>query len=234
MPLDDVRGDQLRDEPAGPDRHLLDARTATKYEFLFVAKGGGSANKSMLFQETKALLNPRSLETFLDEKLRSLGTAACPPYHLAVVIGGTSAEATMKTVKLAQRATSTRCRPRDKLGQAFRDRELEEQVMELARRAGSAPSSAASTSPRRPGDPAPAPRRFVPGGHRRLVLGRPQHQGQDRPRRRLARGAGDRPAQLPPRDGGRRISPATASRSTSTGRWPRSSPSSRSTRSRPR
>ncbi len=71
------------------------------YKFLFMAKGGGSANKSFLFQETKAVLNPASMTRFLDEKLRSLGTAACPPYHLAIVIGGTSAEYALKTVKLA-------------------------------------------------------------------------------------------------------------------------------------
>src|SRR5205807_2224294 len=71
------------------------------YKFLFMAKGGGSANKSYLFQETKAVLNPSSLMTFLDEKLRTLGTAACPPYHLAVVIGGTSAEYCLKVAKYA-------------------------------------------------------------------------------------------------------------------------------------
>src|SRR4051812_21702220 len=107
------------------------------YEFLFVAKGGGSANKSMLFQETKALLNPSSLEKFLDQKLRSLGTAACPPYHLAVVIGGTSAEATMKTVKLASTGyldhLPTSGSPD---GRAFRDPEMEAKVMDLARRSG--------------------------------------------------------------------------------------------------
>ncbi len=71
------------------------------YKFLFIAKGGGSANKTMLYQETKALLNPEKLEKFLVEKMKSLGTAACPPYHIAFVIGGTSADACMKTVKLA-------------------------------------------------------------------------------------------------------------------------------------
>jgi fumarate hydratase class I len=107
------------------------------YEFLFVAKGGGSANKSMLFQETKALLNPASLEKFLAEKLRSLGTAACPPYHLAVVIGGTSAEATMKTVKLASTGFLDHLPTEgNRLGQAFRDPELEEKVMEIARKSG--------------------------------------------------------------------------------------------------
>jgi len=72
-----------------------------EYNFLFIAKGGGSANKSFLYQETKAVLNPTSFMNWLDEKLRSIGTAACPPYHLAIVIGGTSAEHTVKTAKLA-------------------------------------------------------------------------------------------------------------------------------------
>ena len=113
------------------------ATPGEKYEFLFVAKGGGSANKSMLFQETKALLNPAGLEKFLKEKLRSLGTAACPPYHLAVVIGGTSAEATMKTVKLASAGYLDKLPTQgSKLGQAFRDLELEETVMDLARKSG--------------------------------------------------------------------------------------------------
>ena len=74
---------------------------APKYELLVLAKGGGSANKTFLYQETKALLNPRRLAAFLDEKLRSLGTAACPPYHLAIVVGGMSAEYTLKVAKLA-------------------------------------------------------------------------------------------------------------------------------------
>jgi len=79
----------------------LYATEGCEYKFLFVCKGGGSANKTYLFQETKALLNPEKLETFLVEKMKTLGTAACPPYHLAFVIGGTSAEANLKTVKLA-------------------------------------------------------------------------------------------------------------------------------------
>ncbi|WP_165220301.1 fumarate hydratase [Aquisphaera insulae] len=113
------------------------ATAGDSYSFLFVAKGGGSANKSYLYQETKALLNPASLEKFLREKLRSLGTAACPPYHLAVVIGGTSAEATMKTVKLAS-AHYLDGLPTtgNKLGRAFRDPEMEAKVMEIARKSG--------------------------------------------------------------------------------------------------
>ncbi len=120
-----------------PSQMDIYATNGDSYEFLFVAKGGGSANKSMLFQETKALLNPKSLRTFLDQKLRSLGTAACPPYHLAVVIGGTSAEATMKAVKLVSTGYYDHLPTAgNKLGQAFRDTETEALVMELARKSG--------------------------------------------------------------------------------------------------
>jgi fumarate hydratase class I len=108
-----------------------------EYELLFVTKGGGSANKSFLFQETRAVLNPEALLRFLDQKIRTLGTAACPPYHLAIVIGGMSAEFTLKTVKLAS------CRYLDglpttgnELGRAFRDLALEDQVHELTQRTG--------------------------------------------------------------------------------------------------
>jgi fumarate hydratase class I len=107
------------------------------YKLMFIAKGGGSANKTYLYQETKALLNPDSLMKFLEEKIRSLGTAACPPYHLAIVIGGNSAELTLKTVKLASThyldALPTKG---NKFGQAFRDVELEQKVFELTRAMG--------------------------------------------------------------------------------------------------
>jgi fumarate hydratase class I len=106
------------------------ATDGDEYHFLFMAKGGGSANKSLLFQETKALLNPKSLAKFLDDKLRSLGTAACPPYHLAVVIGGTSAEYTLKVAKLAS------ARYLDHLPAPYRDREWEQKVVEIARETG--------------------------------------------------------------------------------------------------
>ena len=107
------------------------------YKFLFMAKGGGSANKSFLFQETKALLNPTSLFRFLDENLRKLGTAACPPYHLAVVIGGTSAESTMEVAKLASaRYLDTLPRQGSPAAHAFRDLELEAEVLELTRQFG--------------------------------------------------------------------------------------------------
>ncbi|WP_181783685.1 fumarate hydratase [Pseudonocardia pini] len=108
-----------------------------KYEFLVMAKGGGSANKTFLYQETKALLNPKRLAAFLDEKLRSLGTAACPPYHLAVVVGGMSAEYTLKVAKLASaRYLDTLPTSGSELGHAIRDPELEQQVLELTRNFG--------------------------------------------------------------------------------------------------
>ena len=108
-----------------------------RYEFLFVAKGGGSANKSFLYQETKALLNPERLEAFMAEKMRTLGTAACPPYHLVFVIGGTSAEACLKTVKLASTGYLDHLPTTgNELGQAFRDPELEAKALEMAQRTG--------------------------------------------------------------------------------------------------
>jgi fumarate hydratase class I len=115
----------------------LYATTGDEYRFLFITKGGGSANKTFLYQETKAVLNPKSLIEFLDQKVRTLGTAACPPYHLAVVIGGTSAEMNLKTVKLAS------CRALDDLptrggnrGHAIRDPEFEQEVWGMTQRTG--------------------------------------------------------------------------------------------------
>ena len=115
-----------------------DSDHPNEYNFLFIAKGGGSANKSFLYQETKAVLNPKSFMTWLDEKLRSIGTAACPPYHLAIVIGGTSAEHTVKTAKLASTKylDSLPVTGDAKTGHAFRDIELEEKVLELTRTLG--------------------------------------------------------------------------------------------------
>ena len=108
-----------------------------KYEFLFVAKGGGSANKSYLYQETKAVLNPESLEAFLTDKMKTLGTAACPPYHLAFVIGGTSAEACLKTVKLATTGALDRLPSEGNVhGQAFRDPEMEARMLRAAHACG--------------------------------------------------------------------------------------------------
>ena len=115
-----------------------DKEHANEYNFLFIAKGGGSANKSFLYQETKAILNPTSLMNWLDEKLRSLGTAACPPYHLAIVIGGTSAEFTLKTAKLASThyLDSLPTSGDAQTGHGFRDLDLEEEVLKLTRTLG--------------------------------------------------------------------------------------------------
>jgi len=108
-----------------------------EYELLFIAKGGGSANKSFLYQETRAILNPKRLADFLTEKMATLGTAACPPYHLAFVIGGTSAESTMKLVKLAStKYLDALPTTGNRLGRAFRDVELEQQLLERARQTG--------------------------------------------------------------------------------------------------
>jgi fumarate hydratase class I len=120
-----------------PAQIEIEAVPGAGYEFMFVAKGGGSANKSFLYQETKATLTPAKLLPFLTEKIKSLGTAACPPYHLAIVIGGTSAEATMKTVKLASThyldglPTSG-----DATGRAFRDVAFEQEVLAVTRTLG--------------------------------------------------------------------------------------------------
>jgi fumarate hydratase class I len=112
----------------------LYAEPGDAYKFLFIAKGGGSANKSFLYQQTKAVLNPKSLIAFLDKNLRTLGTAACPPYHLSIVIGGTSAEMNLKTVKLAScRYLDTLPAAGNKYGQAYRDRDFEQEVLALTR-----------------------------------------------------------------------------------------------------
>ncbi len=107
------------------------------YKFLFMAKGGGSANKSFLFQETKAVLNPEKLLPFLEEKMAKIGTSACPPYHLAVVIGGTSAEYNLKLTKLASaRYLDELPEKGNAFGHAFRDRELEAKLLEISRNIG--------------------------------------------------------------------------------------------------
>lgn len=117
---------------------LADSDHPDEYNFLFIAKGGGSANKSFLYQETKAVLNPTSFMLWLEEKLRSIGTAACPPYHLAIVIGGTSAEHTVKSSKLASTKylDSLPTTGDAATGHGFRDLELEQQVLELTRKLG--------------------------------------------------------------------------------------------------
>jgi fumarate hydratase, class I len=123
--------------PAQIELYSTPAKGDPSYKFLFMAKGGGSANKSFLFQETKAVLNPDGMMKFLDEKIRSLGTAACPPYHLAIVVGGTSAEYALKTAKYASAhyldSLPTSGSP---VGHGFRDLELEEEVFKLTQQFG--------------------------------------------------------------------------------------------------
>lgn len=132
--------DMYREKNSGtnlPAQIDIMSTTGNEYKFLFVAKGGGSANKSMLFQETKALLNPEKLEAYLVEKMRTLGTAACPPYHIAFVIGGTSAEACLKTLKLASaKYLDNLPNEGNDGGQAFRDVDLEKKVLLAAHKLG--------------------------------------------------------------------------------------------------
>jgi len=120
-----------------PAQIELYATSGSAYKFLFMAKGGGSANKSFLYQETKAVLNPKAMLRFLEEKIRSLGTSACPPYHLAIVVGGTSAEYALKTAKYASaKYLDTLPTSGSMLAHGFRDVELEAEVLELTRHLG--------------------------------------------------------------------------------------------------
>ncbi|MER5968631.1 fumarate hydratase [Streptomyces sp. NPDC002055] len=120
-----------------PAQIELYATDGGAYKFLFMAKGGGSANKSFLFQETKAVLNEASMMSFLEQKIRSLGTSACPPYHLAIVVGGTSAEYALKTAKYASAHYLDELPAEGSpTGHGFRDRELEEKVFELTQKIG--------------------------------------------------------------------------------------------------
>jgi fumarate hydratase class I len=129
--------DEVNTKTNLPAEIKIQAVDGDAYKFLFMAKGGGSANKSFLYQETKALLNPTRLAAFLDEKLRLLGTAACPPYHLAVVIGGTSAELALETAKLASaRYLDSIPTTGSELGNGFRDVELEQEVLALTQAFG--------------------------------------------------------------------------------------------------
>ena len=132
--------DMYREKNTGnnlPAQIEIFATDGEAYKFLFMAKGGGSANKSYLYQETKALLNPDSLMAFVESKLKGLGTAACPPYHLGIVIGGTSAEHALKTAKLATaRYLDTLPTSGSDLGRGFRDLEVEQKVLELSQKTG--------------------------------------------------------------------------------------------------
>ncbi|MDR3061410.1 MAG: fumarate hydratase [Dysgonamonadaceae bacterium] len=135
-----VASDMYTEKNSGcnlPAQIDIQAVNGMEYKFLCIAKGGGSANKTYLFQETKALLNPETLEKFLIEKMKSLGTAACPPYHIAFVVGGTSADACLKTVKLAAtKYYDALPTSGNDGGQAFRDIELEEKMLQAAQDIG--------------------------------------------------------------------------------------------------
>ena len=213
-----VRGEEHQVEHAGAGRDLRrgQGENDDAYKFLFIAKGGGSANKSFLFQATPSILTHDRMIAFLKEKVLTLGTAACPPYHLAIVIGGTSAELTMKTVKLAS------CRYLDDLptqgsedGHAFRD---------LDDGAGGAQAHAVARRrravrrqiflPRRARDPAAAPRRLAADRARRVVLGRPPGARQDHARRRVSRGARAQSGEISARRRSQRRSAARSCRST--------------------
>ena len=216
-----------------PAEIKISAIDGDAYKFLFMAKGGGSANKSYLYQETKALLNEATLLPWIFDKMQSLGTSACPPYHLAVVIGGTSAEFAVETAKLASTkyldALPTSGSPD---GHAFRDLDLEQQVLKLSQTTGIGAQFGGKyfchdvrivRLPRHGAS--------CPVAHRRVVLGRPPGTRQDHQGRRVPRATRDRPRPLPAR--GRRGAPRPTPRrctSISTGRWPTSSPSCRSTR----
>ena len=197
------------------------------YKFLVMAKGGGSANKSFLFQETKALLNPASMTAFLDEKLRSLGTAACPPYHLAVVIGGTSAEYALKVAKYAStKYLDTLPTSGSPDGHAFRDLAMEDEVLALTQAVRDrGPVRREVLLPRRPRGP--------PSTARRIAARWPS-RSPARPTGRLWPGSRRRASSwsswsaIPPSTCLRSptsTSTTTWSRSTSTSPWRRSAPS---------
>jgi fumarate hydratase class I len=129
--------DEVNTDTNLPAEIKISAVDGDEYRFLFITKGGGSANKSLLFQETKALLNPASFSKWIDEKIRTLGTAACPPYHLGVVIGGTSAEFALETAKLASaRYLDSLPTTGNDLGRGFRDPELEEEILKISQKTG--------------------------------------------------------------------------------------------------
>ena len=179
-PAHHVGREEHRHEPARP-RSSSTPRPGDAYKLLFMAKGGGSANKSYLYQETKAVLNRSSMLKFLDEKLRTLGTSACPPYHLAVVVGGTSAEFALKTAKFAS-AHYLDSLPTDGLGPRPRVPRPRARAGHPRPHPGLRHRRAVRRQvllPRRPRGPPAPPRRLVPGGRRGVVLGRPPGPRQD-------------------------------------------------------
>ena len=185
--------------PAQIELYATPAKDDPAYKFLFMAKGGGSANKSFLFQETKAVLNPAGMMKFLDEKIRSLGTAACPPYHLAIVVGGTS-----RRVRAEDREVRLRALPRLAAdgGIAGRARVPRRGAGGGGLRADAAVRDRRAVRrqvllPRRPGDPAAAARRVLPGRDRGVLLGGPAGAGEDHAGGRVPGAARARPGALP-------------------------------------
>ena len=200
-----------------------------------MAKGGGSANKSYLFQETKAVLNPSAMLRFLEEKMRSLGTAACPPYHLAVVDRRhrRGARAEDREARLA-RATSTRCRPRaSPSGHGFRDLELERRCSRSRAASASARSSAASTSATTcASSGCRATARRCPVAIAVSLLRGPAGAGQDHARGRVPRAARDRPGALPAGDTDEDLGGDVVRDRPATSRCPRSARADQASRSR--
>ena len=203
-----------------PAQIELYATAGDEYKFLFMAKGGGSANKSYLYQETKAVLNPARMATFLEEKIRSLGTAACPPYHLAIVVGGTSAEYALKTAKYASAKYLDALPTTGSMdAHGFRDLELEQQVLEITRKVGHRrPVRRQVLLPRRPRDPAAPARRVLPGRDRGVLFRGPTSIRQRFP----GTGSSSSSSRLTPRSTCRTLprpsSTATSSGSTCRGR----------------
>jgi fumarate hydratase, class I len=175
--------------PAQIDLFSTDGDT---YKFLFMAKGGGSANKTYLYQETKAVLNPEALINFMKDKMKSLGTAACPPYHLAFVIGGTSAELTLKTVKLASAGYLDKLPEQgSETGHAFRDCQLEEKLLEISGNLESAPNSEEKFLPGNPCDKTSKTWSFLPHWPGSQLQRGQKYQGKNYERRHVSGKAGN-------------------------------------------
>ena len=170
-----------------PAQIEIHATEGNEYEFLFVAKGGGSANKTYLYQETKAILNRKTLVPFLIEKMKTLGTAACPPYHIAFVIGGTSAEMNLATVKKASvKYYDNLPTEGNEYGQAFRDVELEKELLEAAHCLGPRRTVRWQILCTRHSRDSPSPpRSILPCRHGRELLCRPQCESKNQQRRPL-------------------------------------------------
>ena len=195
---------------AAPGEHHAD-----EFHLMFVAKGGGSANKSFLFQETRAILSPEKLLAYLGTKMKTLGTSACPPYHLAIVIGGTSAEMTLKTVKLASMPVAGHAADIGQQGGACVPRfgDGAEGAGAVAQHRHRRAVRGEVFLPRRAGDPAAAARRVAAGGDRRFLQCGSADSGEANAGRGVPGAIGDRPGEVPAGDDRRASGRATRSRS---------------------